>query len=119
MARNMSFSLTTEQIRNRTKTMTRRLGWVGLKKGEILNACVKCQGLRTGEKIQRLAIIEVVQVWREMLCAIAPGDVFREGFDMTRKDFIAMFCQHMRCEPETVVTCILFRYLDDTKGIPQ
>jgi len=27
MPRNMSFMLTTEQIKNRTKTVTRRLGW--------------------------------------------------------------------------------------------
>lgn len=36
MPRNMSFSMTTEAVRNRTKTVTRRLGWEFLKPGDIL-----------------------------------------------------------------------------------
>ena len=53
MPRNMSFSLTTDQVRNRTKTVTRRLGWWKnkhgkrlLQVGDIVNACVKCMGLQ-------------------------------------------------------------------------
>jgi len=49
--RNMSFFLTTDQIRNKTKTVTRRDGWLFLKPGDIVQACVKCQGLKKGEKI--------------------------------------------------------------------
>lgn len=62
MPRNISFALTTEQIRNRTKTVTRRLGWKNLKVGQVLNACVKCMGLKPGEQIQRLGQIRVVDV---------------------------------------------------------
>jgi len=46
MPRNISFALTTKQIRNRSKTVTRRLGWLHIKKGDVLNACVKCMGLK-------------------------------------------------------------------------
>lgn len=60
MPRNISFALTTDQIRDRTKTVTRRKGWKFLKAGDTLNACVKCMGLRPGEQIERLAIIRVV-----------------------------------------------------------
>ena len=62
MPRNMSFMLTTEQIRNRTKTVTRRLGWQFLKTGDVLNACVKCQGLKPGETVERLCQIRVTSV---------------------------------------------------------
>ena len=34
MPRHMSFSMTTEAVRNRTKTVTRRLAWWDLKPGE-------------------------------------------------------------------------------------
>lgn len=37
MPKNMSFMLTTERVRNKTKTVTRRLGWQNLKRGEIIN----------------------------------------------------------------------------------
>jgi len=36
MPRNISFALTTQQVRNRTKTVTRRAGWLFLKAGDIL-----------------------------------------------------------------------------------
>ena len=52
MPRNMSFMITTEQIKNRTKTVTRRLGWNFLKPGEVVNACEKCRGLKAGQKVQ-------------------------------------------------------------------
>lgn len=71
MARNISFALTTEQFRNRTKTVTRRAGWKFLKAGDILNGCVKCMGLRPGEKIERLGQIRVVDVRR--------ADIERKG----------------------------------------
>ena len=41
MPRNMSFMITKEQVRNRTKTVTRRLGWAFLKPGDIVNAVEK------------------------------------------------------------------------------
>ena len=41
--RNISFMLTTQQFRNRTKTVTRRMGWWNLKPGDILMGVEKRQ----------------------------------------------------------------------------
>ena len=50
MPRNMSFAMTTEQVRNQTKTVTRRQGWRFLNAGDILQPVVKGMGLKKGEK---------------------------------------------------------------------
>jgi len=52
--RNISFFLTTDQVQTKTKTVTRRHGWWHLKQDEILQAVVKCQGLKKGEKIDKI-----------------------------------------------------------------
>ena len=52
--RNMSFMLTTEQIKNRTKTVTRRLGWRNAKPGDVVQPIVKGQGLQKGETVQKI-----------------------------------------------------------------
>ena len=118
--RNISFSLTTEQIRNRTKTVTRRLGWKNLKPGDLLQGCVKCMGLKPGEKIQKLGVIRVVSVRREPLRRMDVEPFY--GMDEARKEgfihnnsragwfFVRMFCKHMKCTPETEVTRIEFEY---------
>lgn len=121
MPRNISFALTTDQIRKRTKTVTRRLGWKNLKPGQILNACVKCMGLKPGEQIQRLGQIRVVSAVQEPLVAMMRDEAYgkaeaeREGFpQMDGKQFVEMFCEHMRpvngCVTE--VTRIEFEYVD-------
>ena len=46
MPRNMSFAMTTEQIRARTKTVTRRFGWWFLKAGDQVWAVEKAMGLK-------------------------------------------------------------------------
>jgi hypothetical protein len=56
MSRNMSFSMTTEAVRNRSKTVTRRLGWWGLQPGTILQAVEKAQGLRKGEHVKPICL---------------------------------------------------------------
>lgn len=112
--RNMSFMLTTEQIKDRTKTVTRRLGWKFLQPGDLIMACVKCQGLKKGEQIERIAPIRVVDVRRERLDAIHQNlaDLEKEGFpDMEADDFIGMFCAEMRCGARTEVTRIEFEYV--------
>lgn len=112
MPRNMSFMLTTDQIRNRTKTVTRRLGWDFLKPGDVLNACVKCQGLKKGEHPEVICQIRVVRKSREELATTSTGDAGREGFPgMTGGEFVEMFCRHMKCEPTQIVNRIEFEYL--------
>lgn len=111
--RNISFMLTVQQFKDRTKTVTRRNGWIFLKVGDQLMGCEKCQGLKKGEKINRLGPIEVVSFRRESLDAITQEDVIREGFpEMTPADFVAMYTKHNKCKPSTIVTRIEYKYLD-------
>lgn len=123
MPRNISFALTTEQFRNRTKTVTRRLGWKFLKPGDVLCGCVKCMGLKPGERIERLGFIRVVSVRRERLSKMTSflsygfQETTREGYpDGSHKHFpsvfVDMFCSAMGCEPTDEVTRIEFEYLD-------
>lgn len=109
----ISFALTTEQFRGRTKHQTRRLGWAKLKPGDELMGVVKGMGLKKGAKVEKLGPIRVVSAVRERLDSIDYADVFNEGFpDLTPAEFVAMFCGHNGCTPETIVTRIEFRYLD-------
>lgn len=118
MPRNISFALTTEQIKNRTKTVTRRKGWEFLKAGDVLNACVKCMGLKPGEKIERLGQIRVTDVRRESLKRMIDERTYgrkeakREGFPELRgHEFALMFAQHMGGDLWQVVTRIEFEYM--------
>lgn len=118
--RNMSFALTTEQVRNRTKTVTRRLGWEFLKPGDLVRAVKQCQGLKKGEKVEPLAVLRVVDVRREPLHYIETGsivhgsaEVTKEGFPHMRcDDFVDFFAESHRCTPYDVVTRIEFEYVD-------
>ena len=70
--RNISFAKTIGQIRNQTKTVTRRKGWKFLKAGDILQPIVKGQGLKKGEKIETIGgPIRIVSVRRESLGKIS------------------------------------------------
>lgn len=121
--RNMSFALTTGQIMEGTKTVTRRLGWLHLKVGDQLRPVKKCMGLRPGEKLDVLRDpITVVSVRREPLRAMLDDldygfrECVLEGFGAHPdyrwpSQFVAMFCAtHKGCTPETVVTRIEFAY---------
>lgn len=115
--RNMSFALTTEQVRRREKTVTRRLGWLWLQRGELLQPVVKCQGLKKGERVEKIGgPIRVVDVSREVLGqGVSQSDVLREGFpDLTPQQFIAFFCAHNGCQPTDVVTRIKFEYVESS-----
>ncbi len=111
----MSFSLTTPQFLNRTKTVTRRLGWTFLKPGDLVMGVEKGMGLKRGEKVKRLGLIRIVDVNLEPLCCITKEDVRREGFTKpihTIPYFIEMFCRANRCHARTEVTRIEFEYLE-------
>lgn len=118
--RNMSFMLTTEQMENRTKTVTRRLGWRNLKPGQHIAACRKCMGLKKGETIERIAVLWVRSVTREPLCHILDQGIeecAREGFPhMKPERFVDFFCaSHKGCKPDSLVTRIAFDYVDLAK----
>lgn len=114
MARLMSVALTEDAVRERRKTVTRRLGWKFLKPGDRLTLCRKVMGRKKGEPLVRIAEVEVVSVRREMLMNISTKDVQREGFPpgATWLDFVHFFCEHMKCSPSEEVTRIEWRYLD-------
>lgn len=101
----MSFSLTTEQMRKRTKTVTRRLGWDSLLPGQLLCAVEKGMGLKKGETVTRIGVVRVVSVTKEPLTkllyddAYGRAEVIKEGFpDMTPLAFVEMFCQHNKID---------------------
>lgn len=108
----MSFMQTTPQMRNRSKTVTRRIGWSFLRPGDLIKACEKARGLRR-EQICVIGLLRVIEVRREMLCAISADDCVKEGYpEMTPKDFVTMFSRANRCQPETPVTRIEFEFVE-------
>lgn len=119
--RNISFALTTPQFIDGSKDVTRRLGWLFAKPGMILCAVKKSQGLKPGEKIERLGYIELIDVRREMLGRMT-ADIYygyretaREGFPVPHRladpfKFIQFFCDsHKDCTPQTEITRIEFK----------
>jgi hypothetical protein len=121
--RYMSFALTEQQMHDRIKTVTRRLGWLKLKVGDQVQPARKCMGLRRGESIELIGSpIEIVGVRREPLRLLT--DMLGYGYEEIEKEgfaehptyrfpseFVAMFCaSHRGCTPNSVVTRIEFRY---------
>lgn len=101
--RNMSFSMTTKQFLDGSKDVTRRFGWWNLKAGDRIRAVEKAMGLKKGEKMKALGIIEVVSVRKEPLCMMEDNDCPREGFPHMRAwEFIAMLIKHYKIEHSSV-----------------
>jgi len=117
MPRNMSFAITKPQIRRRSKTVTRRCGWDELRPGERFWAVEKVRGLKKGERIKRIALLECVSNTRVRLNLIDQADVVREGFpELTPAAFVQMFCRHMKVKPTRTVNRIEFKYV---RGSPK
>jgi len=121
--RQMSFMLTQAQMQARTKTVTRRLGWDSLQPGQRIRAVVKGMGLKKGEKVEEIGVIRVVSVRKEPLskmlydAAYGAEEAAKEGFSgMTGHQFVAMFCEHMACEPRRRVTRIEFEHITESSG---
>lgn len=122
--KNISFALTTRQILDRTKTVTRRLKWLTLKPGDLLQGCKKCMGRKHGEPLEKLSVIRVLHVRREPLRrllddpAYGAREIKREGLgdDPTLsqpRNWVPWFCaSHKGCTPDTLVTRIEFEYVD-------
>lgn len=118
--RNMSFALTTRQILDRSKTVTRRTGWAFLKPGDLIQAIEKGQGLKKGETVKRLAVLRVVKTQREwMSCFSARLDAVdecrREGFPEMTPDEFYQFFRGSHANPsddDLLVTRIEFEYAD-------
>lgn len=113
--RYMSFMLTRPQFLDRTKHVTRRIGWDHVKVGDVLMGCEKCMGLRKGERTVKLGPIRITDKRREPLNAITQEDCILEGFPaLTPDDFVFMFClTHKGCKPKTTITRIAYEYIDE------
>jgi hypothetical protein len=108
----MSFSLTTKQMRDRSKTVTRRCGWWFLRPGDKICAVEKGMGLKKGEKVKRIGLIEIDVVGPQPLRLIDAYDVAREGFPyLTPEQFIEMFCECNKCTPDEIINRIEFKHL--------
>lgn len=121
MSRLMSVAFTEQAVRDRTKTVTRRKGWLFAKPGDRITLCRKVMGRKPGEPLERIVDVEVVSVRREPLDAILLDteygytEVEREGFKgMGRWSFVSkFFLEAQGMSPDDLVTRIEWRYLDD------
>ena len=111
--RRISFTLTIEQVRGQTKTITRRIGWDSLKVGDRLQPIEKGMGLKKGEcQVLLGSPIEIVSTRKEPVSAITQSDVIDEGFPhWTTVEFIDFLCSKNKCKPSTIVNRIEFKYL--------
>lgn len=121
--RNMSFFLTTVQMREGTKTVTRRLGWSDLEPGEHFMAVVKGQGIPKGGKVERIYECVCVNNRPEKLLLMIANprygkrEAILEGFpQMSGREFVKMFCEHNECEPDEVINRIEFKPVCGEQG---
>jgi len=119
MPRQMSFMLTTKQAYDKTKFVTRRLGWKFARVGDIIQQVEKGQGLKEGEHPIKIHLIELVeQRWEPLNLMVYDSvygyeEVILEGFpDMTPDEFIAMFCEANKCYPNRLVNRLRFKYCE-------
>jgi hypothetical protein len=111
--RNMSFTLTTQQVRDGTKNVTRRIGWNHLKVGDVVMACVKCRGISKGGHVEHIRTIKITSIRKERLDSITPDEVLHEGFlAMTTDEFVTMFRKANGCKPGDSVNRIRFEYVE-------
>ena len=116
MARRMSCAATVRQVRDRTKTQTRRLRWRQAKVGDELVLVEKCQGLKRGEKQVEVARVRITAVRREFLSRVTAEDVAREGFPGRSPAYFCAIFRRVNRVPEDadpMVTVIDWEYLDD------
>ncbi len=123
MPRLISMAYTAAQVRARTKTVTRRLGWVNAQPGERLIACEKVMGRKAGESLVRIVAIELVDVRREPLTrmlaledrAYGLREVELEGFpDLSPEQFVeTYFTEAQGVDSSRPVTRLAYRYLED------
>lgn len=116
--RNMSFALTTEQVKNQSKFVTRRFGWWFLKPGDIVQPVEKAMGLKKGEQIVKVGCpIEIVTAYGEPLNDISQSDVILEGFpDWTPEQFVNFLVKKYGCQPYNVINRIAFKYLNEARN---
>ncbi len=118
--RRISFMLTKEQIRARTKTVTRRLGWEFAKAGMLLLPVEKCMGLKAGESMVPLCgPIQLVSTRFEPLQRLIDEPEYGteesrlEGFPgWTGEQFVEFYCKQPGAYPQRSVNRLEFEYTD-------
>lgn len=115
--RNISFAATEDQILAQTKDVTRRMGWLKAKAGDILQPVRKGMGIPKGGKAVLLGCpIRIISVRREPLDSISEIEVRREGFaKLPEADFIRIFIELNNCRFNSVITRIEFEYTKPIK----
>lgn len=94
----MAVTHTTPQVRARTKTVTRRVGWKTLTPGTYVTLCQKVRGRVPGQPLDRITTVRVTNVRREPLDrltadpAYGAAEMALEGFPgMSPDEFITRF----------------------------
>jgi len=114
--RNMSFAMTTDQVLDQTKTVTRRFAWWFLKPGDVVQPVRKAMGLKKGEQIEKLGFpIRIVSASAEPLFKITQEDVIKEGFPgWTPEQFCNFLAEKYKCDPHVaIVNRIEFEYVNE------
>jgi hypothetical protein len=130
--RAISCSHTDRAVLERSKDVTRRVGWLFLVEGAKLRVVKKAMGLKKGERQERLAVVRVTRVSKEPLSALLDDpsygreELIREGVHdhpMVRgspERFCAWFltCVAARLRPtlRTPLTRIQWEYLSTDFG---
>ena len=110
--RHISCSMTIRQIYARLKTETRRLKWLDVKPGDLLQFVDRCMGLKKGEQPVPIAIVVVTAVRNESLLRIDKQGCIAEGFpNLEPAEFVETFASHAKIDCERLVTVINFKYI--------
>jgi hypothetical protein len=90
------------------------------KPGDRLMGCVKCMGLKPGERLERLGPIYVIDVRREPLARMLEDPAYGrteaalEGFPgWTGQQFVEMYLLNAGGTAAQMVTRLEFQYLDE------
>lgn len=125
--RNISFSITLDSFCDKSKNVTRRLGWKNAVVGTHLMGVEKAQGLKKGEHVKKLGEIAIIinepeplsDIIKRPYRVIGRSEVEREGFPLLKNNpekFVEMFCKFNKCKPCTIVNRLVFRYVDEVEN---
>lgn len=109
----ISVALTKERVLDRSKTVTRRKGWVNVKVGDELQPVDRIMGFKKGERPKKIGgPVRVVSVRRERLEVMPVEDLALEGFPRaTLEQFHALYIQANGGDERQFVTRIEWVYL--------
>ena len=102
-------------MRRREKFVTRRYGWWFSKRGDRVQAVEKCMGLKKGEKVKKICVIEIVDTQAEFVQHIdlSQEELAKEGFSDKSAEWFRELLLSMcpRTQHLAQVNRIEFRYV--------